>query len=94
MGSPEAVGNGANLVDPLGRAGREAPVHRVGALGLDAEHQALGLELLDRTSDAGDQTAAADRNDHRIEVRRLLAPLEADGRSAGGGPKAVEGMDE
>ena len=41
-----------------------------------------------------DQTAAADRDQHRIEVGHLLEQLEADRALAGDDTRVVEGMDE
>ena len=44
---------------------------------LDPDDQAVGPQLLDRAGDAGEQPAAADRDDDRIELGRLLEPFQA-----------------
>ena len=44
---------------------------------LDAEDQAVRAQLLDRAGHAGQQPAAADRHDDRVEIGRLLEPFEA-----------------
>ena len=45
---------------------------------------------LDRRGDAGDQSAAADRHEHRRDVRALLEDLEPGGALAGDDPRVIE----
>ena len=74
----EAVGDGRRpSAIACGRAGGEASMHAVGALGLDADHQALRGDLLDGDAHAGDQAAAADRHDDRLQIGQLADQLEA-----------------
>ncbi len=42
--------------------------------------------------DTGDEPAAADRNDHRVELRKLLEQLEPDRALAGDHGRVVERM--
>ena len=69
-------------------------MHGVGALGLDAVDPAPWQRLLDGAGDAGAQPAAADRHDHRVEIRQLLGHLEADGGGAEDGVPPLERVDE
>ena len=57
--------------------GVDRGLHRRGARRLDADDLDVGLGLLDRGGDAGGQSAAADRHEHRGDVRPLLEDLEA-----------------
>ena len=62
--------------------------------GLDADDLDRWLERLRRDRDAGDQSAAADRDDDLVEVRRVGQHLERDGALAGHDGGIVVGMDE
>ena len=53
----------------------------------------LRCHLLDRGAHAGDQAAAADRHDHRLEIRQLAHQLETAGRRAECCDPALERMD-
>ena len=77
-----------------GAAGGEAAPHAVRAHGLDAEDQAIRAELLDRAGDPGQQAAAADRHEDRVEIGGLLQPLESDGAGAARREWPLERMDE
>ena len=50
--------------------------------------------VAERGEDAADEPAAADRDDDRVGVGRVLFDLEADGAGAGEHDRVVEGMDE
>ena len=69
-------------------------LHRRIELGLDADHLDVGLERLGGDRNAGNQPAAADRDDQRVEVRRVLEHFERDGPGAGDDLRIVERMDE
>ena len=49
-----------------------------------------GRGLLDRRGDAGDQPAAADRDEHRCDVRALLEDLEPERALARDDPFVIE----
>ena len=69
-------------------------LHRGQDLGLDANDLDLGVGLLDGASDPGDQPAAADGDDDRVEVGVLLEQLEADGALTRDHGAIVEGVRE
>ena len=54
----------------------------------------LRAQRLDRGADAGDQSAAADRHDDRVEIGRLLQDLERHRALARDHVGVVERMDE
>src|SRR5262249_59020235 len=65
------------------------------ALGeLDREDAGPGKELLDSRGDAGEEPAAADRDDDRVGVSRIFGDLETDRAGPGENDRIVEGMDE
>ena len=61
---------------------------------LDPEDGDLGVPCLRRRGDAGDQPAAADRDDQRVELRGGVQHLQCYGALPGDDPCIVEGMDE
>jgi hypothetical protein len=69
--------------------------HGVGVVHLHADHLDLGAHGLDVAGHAGDQAAAADGDEHRVERPLVLAQdLHRDGALAGDHVGIVEGMDE
>ena len=90
----QAVGDGPDLVDRLGLARGEAPVHGVRTCGLHPEHLAPRHGLLDGAADSGAQTTAADRHDHRFQLGEILGHLEPDGGGTEDGVPALERMDD
>src|SRR5215468_4039367 len=78
---PQAVDDGA-AVDGLQPASLDAALHG-GAIGrLDADHLGPGVVRLDGHRDAGDQAAAADRDDDRVELGPVLDDLQPEGALA------------
>ena len=75
-----------------------AVVHRVPgrreALGLDADDVQVGADRLGRRRHAGDQAAAADRDDQGVDRRLLRQHLERDRALAGDDGEVVERMDD
>ena len=75
-----------------------AAVHRVPgrreALGLHADDADVGPHRLGRRRHAGDQAAAADRDDERVDRRLLRQHLERDRALAGDDVAVVERMDD
>jgi hypothetical protein len=75
-----------------------ALVHRVPrrreALGLHADDAQVGADRLRRRRHAGDQPAAADRDDEGVDRRLLGEHLERDGALAGDDREVVERMDD
>ena len=72
----ETVGDRADGVERDRAASVEAATHRRGARRLDAVDANLRVRLFDRDEHSADQPTAADRHDHRVEVRCLLEQLE------------------
>ena len=70
-----------------GRVGRHG-------LGLHANYADRRVEVLDGHRHPGGQAAAADREDHRADLRALLHDLEPDGPLAGHDVRVVIGVDE
>ncbi|MCY1368666.1 hypothetical protein D9M69_556630 [compost metagenome] len=69
--------------------------HRVGVVHLDADHLDLGPHGLDVVGHAGDEAAAADRHEHRVERALVLAQdFHRDGALARDDIGIVEGMNE
>ena len=71
-----AVGDRLGHLDRHALAGTQRARHVVAGLGLDADHAHLRPQRLDRRRHPGDQPAAADRDDHRVEVLDLGGELE------------------
>ena len=90
----ETVGNGVHLVDRLWGTGLEAPVHGIGAAGLDAIHLALRLNELDRGGDTRAEPAATDGHDHRVQIRHLGTPFQPHRGGAEDGGFPFERMHE
>jgi hypothetical protein len=88
----DAVGDGVDgialddrpLPEGLGDAG--------GALGLNADHAGVGPPL-DRGRDARDEAAAADGDDHGVDLGALLDDFQAQGALSGHHRRVVEGVD-
>ena len=90
-----AVGEHADLRQAHAPAGLERAGHGVGIHRLDADDLDLRAQALDVGGDAGDQPAAADRHEDRIDRRLVLAQdFHADGALAGDHVRIVVGMDE
>ena len=79
--------------DLLGAAAERAPQRRV-ELGLDADHLGLRRQRLHGNGDAGEEAAAADRNDDDVEIASLSDDLEADRPLAADHLAIVIGVDE
>ena len=67
---------------------------RVAGLADDADGAHVGTALFQRQDDARREPAAADRDQHRVCIRRLLGEFEADGALAGDHALVLEGVDE
>ena len=65
-----------------------------GLLGLHADDADVGPLGLDRQRDAGEQAAATGRDQHGLDLGRLLEDLQADGALPGDDVGVVEGVDE
>ena len=78
------------------RGAAERVQHPGVALGLHADDAHLGPQRLDRDRDAGDEPAAADRHDDRVERIGvgLVEELEADRALPGDDERIVERGDE
>ena len=63
----DAIGEDADAIEHDAAAHRQRLVHRVGLEGLDADHVDLRAQRLDVAGDAGDQAAAADRHEDRVD---------------------------
>ena len=74
-------------------AGVEALLHRRAGRGLDADDLDPRAQRLDRDRDAGDEPAASDRHQHRLQVGLLLEQLERDRALARDHRLVVERMD-
>src|SRR5581483_2698064 len=72
----------------------QTAAHRGRAARLDAVDANLRIGLLDRDEQSRNEAAAADRHDHRVQIRDLLEQLQAYGSLPGGDKLAVERMDE
>ena len=66
----DAVGEQRHRVEHDAFAGGQRGVQAVAVLGLDADHAHLGEQRLDVRGDAGDQAAAADRDEDGVDRRR------------------------
>ena len=69
----DAVGEDADAVERDAAARRERLVHRVGLERLDADDPHVRPQRLHVAGDAGDQPAAADRHEDRVDVAQLVA---------------------
>ena len=82
----------------LHRDARGTPVdqgakERRGVLRPTADHACIGAPLLDGGANPGDQAAAADRGENRVDLRALLDDLDADGALTGDHVGIVVGGD-
>ena len=85
----------ADVIELHAPAVRERSVHRVGLERLDADHLHIGSQRLDITRNSGNQTAAADRNEHcRQLILAVTNNLSADRPLPCNDQRVVEGMDE
>ena len=90
-----AVGEQADVGQRHALAGAHRAQHRVGVDGLHADHLDLGPHRLDVGGDAGDQPAAADGDEHRVDRALVLAQdLHRDRALAGDHVRVVEGVHE
>ena len=76
------------------RAALQAAQHRRVQRRLDADDFRIGTQRLRGDGDAGNQAAAADRNDDRVERAAIAQDLQCYGSLAGDDPFVVVGMDE
>ena len=91
----DAVGEQADLVELHAPARLERAVHRVGVGRLDADDADLGAQPLHVSGDAGNEPAAADRHENRMDRLRVLAQdLHADRALARDHVGIVVGMHE
>ena len=72
--------------------GIEGPAHRLGALGLHADHARGRPDRLDGQGDPRDEPAAADGHHYDVAVRHVLEQLHAERGVAGDHVIVVEGM--
>ena len=92
----DAVGEDADVVEGDAPAGLQRLVHRVRLERLDADDADVGQHRLDVAGDAGEQAAAADRDEHRVQRFPLPVAddLVADGALPGDDQRVVERVDE
>ena len=69
----DAVGEDADALERHALLGAQRIVHGRRVHRLDADDLDLGIEVLHVHRDAGDQPAAADRHEDRVEVAARLA---------------------
>ncbi|SPC08061.1 hypothetical protein CT19431_190026 [Cupriavidus taiwanensis] len=90
-----AVREQAHFLQLDALAGIDRALHRVRIDGLHADHLDLGAHRLDVRGDTGDQPAAADGDEHRVDRARMLAQdFHGDGALAGDHLGVVERVDE
>ena len=91
----DAIGENSHPLEGDAPARLERVVHAGGVLRFDADHFHAGVQVLDVYRDAGEQPAAADRHEDRIQVAAALAQdLHRDGPLPGDDVGIVEGMHE
>ena len=88
----DALGQGRPADRPF-LAGKGVPERGIERR-LDADDLDLRLQRLRRHGHAGDEPAAADRHDDRVEVRRVRQHFERDGALARHHRRVVVGVDE
>jgi hypothetical protein len=81
--TPHPIDEARRALDRDRRAGRERRPQRQSGIGLDGEDPAAGTAAPDRLGDAASEAAAADRDQHRLDVGQVLDDLLADRRGAG-----------
>jgi hypothetical protein len=86
----QAVGHAAGGRQLLGDTGREAAADHVRRLRLDPDDACRGQQRLDRQSDAGDQSAATDRDEYGIEIRPVLHQFDPEAAMPGDHIEVVE----
>ena len=79
---------------PAGSSFRQCHGQAGGRLGLDANDLYARPPCFDHRPDAGDQAAAADGHDNRVDARGLVKNLEGDRSLAGDHVLVVERMNE
>jgi hypothetical protein len=67
--------------------------HRGVERAFDADDLDRGFDRMRRNGIAGDESAAADRNDQDLELRNVLKHFRRDGALAGDDMRVVIGMD-
>ena len=91
----DAVGEDADAIERDPSSGLERLVHRVGFVRFDADDPDVRAQRLDVAGDAGDEAAAADRDEDRGDVAQLVAQdLVGDRSLPGDDERIVEGMHE
>ena len=68
----DAVGEEAHAIEHHALAGRDRGLHGGGVVGLDADDLHVGPQELDKSRDAGSETAAADGNEDRLDRPGVL----------------------
>ena len=90
-----AVGKQPDLLKAHALAGSERLLHGVGIMRFDADHLDVGAQTLDIGGDAGDQPAAANGTEDRMDRLRVLAEnFHADGALSGDHIGIVKRMHE
>ncbi|CAM2154895.1 hypothetical protein PT2222_310089 [Paraburkholderia tropica] len=90
----QRIGDRMHLAHAHRVIGGEAAAHHVGAFRLHAVHAHARIREPQRRGHARRESAAADRHDHGVEVRRLRRPFVAERRGAEHRAKTVERMHE
>ena len=90
----DTVGNGADLIERFDLSVCERLLHAGGAGSLYAVDLDFGIEAFHGEGDAGDQPAAADRNNNGIESGKLIHEFQTDGPLSGNDSLIVEGVQE
>jgi len=86
----EAVGDAAGALETHDFSRRERVVQLGSACRLDSPHHSLASCGRQARHHAGNQAAAAHRDDHRLDLGKLLDDLERDGRLAGDNVGMIE----
>jgi hypothetical protein len=90
-----AIGEQPDMVERDAPFGFYGAIHRIGIHRLHSDDPDLGAQLLDVSRHAGDQPAAADGNEDRVDRLGMLAQyLHRDGALSGDHVGVVVGMHE
>ena len=90
----DAVGDGGNAVQGADLAVLDGAEHAGSTCSLDTVDLHVGAQGLDGEGNAGDQTAAADGHDDRVQIVHFVEDLQTDGTLTGNDVFIVKGMDE